>query len=238
MSSLPSIPSPQDLMASPPGPPLLDLLREARCRFAAHILPGALELLARLPEAMVQTKTRISDSGQLRDQLVYAGGDMLQAAQALKEGGERSDQTKSALLRLIHSLERCRLWIHEQMVDSGSSTAIPFFPFERALPQMIDCAKLCFPSDLEIKRLQMPTHNVAYSPKKAKKLIPTVRLGSIEVPRLFFGLWQLSSPAWGSASQEECMAALSSLVSSGFIAADMAGEREVLVEIQLPMTGW
>ncbi|ORY35585.1 NADP-dependent oxidoreductase domain-containing protein [Naematelia encephala] len=61
-----------------------------------------------------------------------------------------------------------------------------------------------------------------FSPKRPAKRLPQVKLGKVEVPRLFFGLWQLSSSAWGAASQEQCEDALSQLLSHGFTAADMA----------------
>ncbi|THU97555.1 Aldo/keto reductase [Dendrothele bispora CBS 962.96] len=47
-------------------------------------------------------------------------------------------------------------------------------------------------------------------------------LGSIKVPRLFNGLWQMSSPAWGSASSLKQELALTQLVRNGLIATDMA----------------
>lgn len=42
------------------------------------------------------------------------------------------------------------------------------------------------------------------------------------MPRLFNGLWQLSSPAWGSGSADSQDAALAGFVEEGLIAADMA----------------
>ncbi|KZP01870.1 Aldo/keto reductase [Calocera viscosa TUFC12733] len=61
--------------------------------------------------------------------------------------------------------------------------------------------------------------------------IPTISLGSIEIPRLLIGLWQLSSPAWGTASSQEMQSSLLELVSRGFTAADMAdhyGDAEII----------
>lgn len=48
-------------------------------------------------------------------------------------------------------------------------------------------------------------------------------MGPFEMPRLFNGLWQISSPAWGSGSAEAQEAALTQLVvEAGLSAADMA----------------
>lgn len=52
--------------------------------------------------------------------------------------------------------------------------------------------------------------------------LPTVTLGPLECPRLFLGLWQLSSPNWGSASEANIHAALSESALRGFTAFDMA----------------
>ncbi len=48
------------------------------------------------------------------------------------------------------------------------------------------------------------------------------QLGPAKVPRLFNGLWQMSSPAWGSASSTKQNAALCELVRRGLVATDMA----------------
>ncbi|RDW72667.1 uncharacterized protein DSM5745_07839 [Aspergillus mulundensis] len=54
---------------------------------------------------------------------------------------------------------------------------------------------------------------------------------TIQLPRIFTGLWQLSSPAWGSASRSKMMEQFSSYVSRGFTAFDMAdhyGDAEII----------
>lgn len=47
-------------------------------------------------------------------------------------------------------------------------------------------------------------------------------IGNVQVPRLFNGLWQLASPAWGSASAASQTSALVHLAEKGLTAADMA----------------
>ncbi|KAF9066609.1 NADP-dependent oxidoreductase domain-containing protein [Rhodocollybia butyracea] len=56
-------------------------------------------------------------------------------------------------------------------------------------------------------------------------------LGTMVIPRLFNGLWQLSSPAWGSAAPSRAYTALGQLVGVGLSATDMAdhyGDAELL----------
>lgn len=49
----------------------------------------------------------------------------------------------------------------------------------------------------------------------------TVQLGSLEVPRMFAGLWQFSSPAWGTASRAQINADFRKHVDAGFTAYGM-----------------
>ena len=159
-------------------------------------------------------------SDPLSSTLVTAAGDMVQACQALKESGERSKEGERALCDLISVLQH----YHQYVAEQESSTS-NFDPFERALAQCIDTYNLCFPRQGKVPAmLQMPANETMYNIKKAKKTLSTIKMGPLEVPRLFYGLWQLSSPAWGAASLGEITTAMSKLASLGFIAADMAGQ--------------
>jgi aryl-alcohol dehydrogenase-like predicted oxidoreductase len=56
-------------------------------------------------------------------------------------------------------------------------------------------------------------------------------MAGIQLPRLFSGLWQLSSPAWGIAPRSKIMQQFSKHVESGLTAFDMAdhyGDAEIL----------
>lgn len=61
--------------------------------------------------------------------------------------------------------------------------------------------------------------------------IETFELSNMVLPRLFSGLWQLSSPSWGTASPLEMRQQFLTYASSGFTAYDMAdhyGDAEVM----------
>ena len=60
---------------------------------------------------------------------------------------------------------------------------------------------------------ESPTSVVADEPA-----IETFQLGPFVVPRLFAGLWQLSSPAWGSATRSEMLRQFQKHVDAGFTA--------------------
>ena len=217
-----ALPDLTDVLAEPgPSPEFLDLLVSARVRFAAHLVRPALVYLSVLPEGIVKLQLQLHP-GPLYDKLVEAGGDMVQAAQALKESDDRSEGTKHILETLIQRLLECR----EYCISSSSRQQFLFtpFPFARAVTQLIDAAHILYPRDSSVKAIKIPEYTTLHHPSVCKKPIAKVKLGSLEVPRLFFGLWQLSSPAWGSASEEKIMNELIELVSNGLIAADMAGK--------------
>lgn len=51
---------------------------------------------------------------------------------------------------------------------------------------------------------------------RKSKIAETVQLGSLTVPRMFMGLWQFSSPAWGTASRTQINAHFRKHVDAGF----------------------
>lgn len=61
--------------------------------------------------------------------------------------------------------------------------------------------------------------------------IETFELAGVSLPRLFSGLWQLSSPSWGTASTASIQSQFESYAAQGFTAYDMAdhyGDAEIL----------
>ncbi|KAL2380633.1 hypothetical protein RJZ90_004470 [Blastomyces dermatitidis] len=74
-----------------------------------------------------------------------------------------------------------------------------------------------------------------------ERAIEYFQLGPFTVPRLFIGLWQLSSPAWGSASKSKILSQFQKHVDSGFTAFDMAdhyGDAEIVFgEFRLSYSG-
>jgi len=73
-------------------------------------------------------------------------------------------------------------------------------------------------------------------------MMETFQLGSSTVPRLWVGLWQLSSTAWGSAAAPKVRSAMKQHIEQGYFAFDMAdhyGSAEVIfgqVHESLPST--
>jgi hypothetical protein len=71
-------------------------------------------------------------------------------------------------------------------------------------------------------------HDLQVNPLEMKE---TFQINGRRLPRLFSGLWQMSSPSWGSAPTSRIIAQFSKYVSAGMVAFDMAdhyGDAEIL----------
>lgn len=154
-------------------------------------------------------------------------GDLVQAMQALKEcRPTRSEELRNRLLELRRALAACELYSAENIYNAENLSS----PFTRALSQVNDALFGFFPSDFMIMHpiRGFPEHVVEPStPESAiwrpeNTAVDYTSLGTMVIPRLFNGLWQLSSPAWGSAAPSRAYTALGQLVSVGLSATDMA----------------
>ncbi len=105
--------------------------------------------------------------------------------------------------------------------------------YERAFAQVKDALGLLYP-DAHLNGYSSTSNG--YESKEQTSLIPFptdttpsdrnvqyISLGpKLTVPRIFNGLWQMSSPAWGSVGLSDMDKALVELVKGGLVATDMA----------------
>ncbi|KAJ5126505.1 hypothetical protein N7448_007284 [Penicillium atrosanguineum] len=128
---------------------------------------------------------------------------------------ELSAEERLPLNALLQSLLTCKLsW--ERFEQS--------FPLERGLEATTDLLEPSVAS-------QLPTNPSALSCEDLSAIPETFHLSGIALPRVFTGLWQLSSPAWGAASRSKMMEHFSRYVKNGFTAFDMAdhyGDAEIV----------
>ncbi|KAJ8122350.1 hypothetical protein ONZ43_g1432 [Nemania bipapillata] len=156
-----------------------------------------------------------SSGGDLDRALRSFDGDIVQAIQALKEANPSKDERlESELVKLQSSLKKCRRYCEE--VSLG-------YPFQRAERQVADVLHIFYPSRPNPPELDQ-TETASAPPLEIQvgQASETFVLGPFQVPRLFNGFWQLSSPAWGAGSADSQDAALTQLLKAGFTAADMA----------------
>ncbi|WKT50634.1 NADP-dependent oxidoreductase domain [Fusarium oxysporum f. sp. vasinfectum] len=103
---------------------------------------------------------------------------------------------------------------------------LALFPMEGGMLTTANILGVALPDSPETRLSKVPSDNARPPPAKE-----TFQLGDRTLPRIFSGLWQMSSPAWGSAQMSKIIEGFSTHVQNGFTAFDMAdhyGDAEVL----------
>lgn len=203
-----------------------ELQKRVRCMLGCGL---AFESVSALTTLVDYFKKQV-ESGQEVDlegeaSSVSVEGDLIQATTAMEkelvtaEGSRTlSEYEKHFVQGLISSLQSCRI----AFVHAGKA-----FPFARGLAALkaLDAEDEAHHAEELGKIVLTP---FAYGdPSK----LETFKIGQRVVPRLFGGLWQLSSPAWGTAPQSKIVEHFTNYVNWGFTAYDMAdhyGDAEIV----------
>ncbi|KAM0513309.1 hypothetical protein ACHAPE_007961 [Trichoderma viride] len=212
-------------------PSLVDLGKTqqiARSMLGCGLVFDSLQLFQNLVNQGTAALSRASDSdlSDLEIFLTGVDGDIVQAMTAVQKSlfidtGARvmNDGEQSMVKHLYQSLMGC----HDTLKMTKRD-----FPFGRSL---VSTAGI-----LGLSRAALPDASqglydriaLAQPPPKAREVFP---LNGRNVPRIFSGLWQMSSPAWGAASTSKIVEQFSKHVQQGFTAFDMAdhyGDAEVV----------
>ena len=189
------------------------------CYESLPLLQGAVEQISqiRLPS---ENDTNHRDS--LSNSIAAIDGTIVQTITAVQKtlfvstGTRELSKTEAeSLSELLQALRACEaIWKGENQT----------FLLDRALQATMD---LLNPSPSFSKALETDGLLI----KKPQPIKETFDLNGLTLPRIFTGLWQLSSPAWGSASQPKIMEQFSRYVSHGLTAFDMAdhyGDAEII----------
>ena len=197
-----------------------------RCMIGCGMCQQSLRLLCELALQAVALlrveKPSVEAIKEIHSVLAAIDGDMVQVATAVEKlmlssapGIEGSLEMASKLYQTLRDLQA-------PTKDLGIE-----FPYSRGLGAMAGL---------------LGEKTSAFTSQATESLLPaaerpnsepkeTFELAGRRLPRIFSGLWQLSSPAWGSAPASEIFNQFSLHVSSGFTAFDMAdhyGDAEVL----------
>ncbi|KAI1615618.1 NADP-dependent oxidoreductase domain-containing protein [Exophiala viscosa] len=176
--------------------------------------------------ANIQLDQNASHAQQLLSHLTAVDGDIVQAITAVEKTlhvghgtRELGHDEEEPLRGLLQSMLACRSKWFNQQQD---------FPFERSLASVagILAEALDTSDDLHSDNSLTPSLHT-----DLPSHVETFKLAGRILPRLFSGLWQLSSPSWGVASKAQIFQQFSKHVAKGFIAYDMAdhyGDAEVL----------
>ncbi|KAL0933589.1 aldo/keto reductase [Colletotrichum truncatum] len=153
----------------------------------------------------------------LQASLRVIDGDIVQAIQALKEtSAGPQPNLENQLHNLVLGLEH-----YKQVHDHWDSTNVEY-PFNRGERQVRDAFATLFPESTSQTALRCRAKTLMSLNIITKPDFETFDLGPYQFPRLFNGLWQLSSPAWGSGTAKRQEEELIRAVQAGFTAADMA----------------
>ncbi|KAJ3731598.1 aldo/keto reductase [Lentinula guzmanii] len=215
-ASLPAYPSPSELFGSRPC--YTQFLASIRCLFTSKMAIESLPYFTHFMSCIPLAQTQWQPNDKLESALEEACGDIVQAIQALKElRSTPTEELRECLLSLNSSIKNC---------DAYSVSNNLQFPFVRAQLQVDDALHLIFP-DARLHHYPID-HGLKLNKRGVNPDIATyanlehVELGPLKVPRIFNGLWQLSSPAWGTASIYKQHVDFEQLIRIGFVATDMA----------------
>ncbi|RKK75950.1 hypothetical protein BFJ69_g7280 [Fusarium oxysporum] len=198
----------------------------ARCMLGSGQAFDGVSILDKLVVRGIQIALDSPETEKQRVDSLLASmdGDLVQAMTAVTKrlavsSGARvfSSIEQNIVQRLLESLAQCQ----EMLKGTGIA-----FPYGRGMLTTANILGVALPDSPETRLSKVPS-DIA-RPPLAKE---TFQLGDRTLPRIFSGLWQMSSPAWGSAQMSKIIEGFSTHVQNGFTAFDMAdhyGDAEVL----------
>jgi hypothetical protein len=202
-------------------PSFQQLRKRICCMVACGQCYQALPLLQEIVDQVSKIKVGSGQSA-IVDQIAGVDGDIIQAITAVQktlfvESGSRglSEAEKVPLEALLESLTACKA--------AWKKNSLPFV-LERGLEATIALVNPSLAS-------APVANNESFSENAPGAISETFEMAGVHLPRIFSGLWQLSSPAWGSAPRSKIMQQFSKHVESGLTAFDMAdhyGDAEIL----------
>ncbi|KAH6646278.1 aldo/keto reductase [Truncatella angustata] len=197
-----------------------------RCLFSCKLAAESLRYLIHFIESIQLGGARWESDSDLEAVLEKFGGDVVQAVQALKESKpEPTEALEDQLLKLWTALKDCQTYCENTKPEPL------IYPLTRAERQVKDVIGFLFPNGTSLSLLIDTLSSQILVDLSKQGDTEMFALGPYQVPRLFNGLWQLSSPAWGSGTAEKQAAALKHLVEYGLTSTDMAdhyGDAELI----------
>ncbi|KAF7555945.1 hypothetical protein G7Z17_g1769 [Cylindrodendrum hubeiense] len=213
--------------------PMIDLksLRETqniiRCMVGSGLSFQSLPLLSKLAVQGMECKL---DSGRVDESenfLASVDGDIVQTMTAVQKSlfvitGVRklSDDENLLLETLYLSLVNCQKVSRDMKQE---------YPYIRGLDATSNVFGVAQPIDTTLDSTSL--NEEASKVPLPVEIKETFQLKDRKIPRIFSGLWQMSSPAWGAAPTSKIVNQFSKHVQGGFTAFDMAdhyGDAEII----------
>lgn len=199
-----------------------------RCMLGCGLCYYSLPLLGRIVDESKNINGNTDGIYDDMNLIASIDGDIVQAVTAVQKtlavstgARELSDDEMALLDTLYESLTASRTYFDSSEYD---------FPFQRGLVAISSLLGRTLPLSAAKSTNGTKTVNDTFllAPREVKE---TFILGEIKLPRIFCGLWQLSSPAWGSAPATKIMTGFARYVQRGLGAFDMAdhyGDAEIM----------
>ncbi|KAJ4258235.1 hypothetical protein NW762_008384 [Fusarium torreyae] len=203
-----------------------------RCMLGSGVPFEGITLLGKLVirGAQLALVSRENDKGELGVFLASLDGDIVQAMTAVKKtlfvdvgARELSTEEQALIHHLLESLIHCENILQNTDIE---------FPYARGLITTSSILGIAPPA------LSVSRHSLLNRTPLPPQARETFQLGDRILPRIFSGLWQMSSPAWGAAPISKIVEQFSTHVQSGFTAFDMAdhyGDAEIIY-LLMPFT--
>ncbi|CAG8959583.1 hypothetical protein HYFRA_00001485 [Hymenoscyphus fraxineus] len=192
------------------------------CGYGFESVKILTEIIRQVEALEVDASTE--DGRAFLEVLEVVDGDIVQSVTAIQKqlltgSGVRS-MTVEESETVAEFNEALSSFREKQSASENSKRNLPLdFPFERGMSRV----ERLDGGDDKVKSANtkdVRTASTGFVSGNCK--LELVKLGTAEVPRMFMGLWQFSSPAWGSASKSKINKHFRQHVDAGLVAYDMA----------------
>jgi hypothetical protein len=203
-----------------------------RSMLGCGLIFQCLPLLTRIIDRSAEVPAHASQADIFSTALASVDGDIVQAVTAVQKkvmtlnGSRPFNSTENdALQALLQALVNCQ---------SQWQTSLQDFVYARSLILVSSILGQKVDESVHTNGVSNGINHstgVTNGPHSVTSVIETFQLGDTSLPRLFSGLWQLSSPSWGVAPQSKIVKQFAQYVDTGFTAFDMAdhyGDAEVI----------
>jgi hypothetical protein len=206
----------------------LNAQSRVRCMLGCGLCYESLPVIKNMVDKLVEFDLPRSTVNEIRlvSDLGTVDGDIVQVVTAVQKTLFNVDGTRE-----LHESERKPL---EDLLESLSACRTKFIeagricPFWRGFTSLLGLLK---PEQIKTQDMGPMVGLLKKKQDWPPAGIETFEIKGIRLPRIFCGLWQLSSPAWGSASLSDIIQQFLQHVHAGLWAFDMAdhyGDAEIL----------
>ncbi|KAH6974349.1 NADP-dependent oxidoreductase domain-containing protein [Ilyonectria sp. MPI-CAGE-AT-0026] len=194
-----------------------------RCMVGSGLCFQSLPLLSKLVVQGMDSELKSAESESF---LASVDGDIVQTMTAVQKtlfvmkGVRKLSDDENVLLETLYlALVECQTISREANRE---------YPYVRGLAATANVSGAPQSNDMDLEPRYFQEINTVPLPVEIQE---TFRLKDRHLPRIFSGLWQMSSPAWGAAPTSKIVSQFSKHVQGGFTAFDMAdhyGDAEVI----------